>query len=121
MFEKLTEESWRTLCFGNGWFSPPIIAKFIAKFPGLLGDSVPSRSDKSESSETDSAKGNLPIANSIKEIPVDQTSDLTVYCAPWIRSGYKKARCELSHDHKNDRTNTHVRRSPHESIGNRID
>jgi hypothetical protein len=32
-------------------------------------------------------KGNRPRASSMSEIPSDQTSDLTVYGAPWIRSG----------------------------------
>jgi len=31
--------------------------------------------------------GNLPIASSISVKPTLHTSDLTVYCAPWIRSG----------------------------------
>lgn len=31
--------------------------------------------------------GNLPMANSISVKPTLHTSDLTVYCAPWIRSG----------------------------------
>jgi hypothetical protein len=58
-----------------------------ARFPGLLGDSVLSKSERSESSEAESEKGKRPRASSVKEIPNDQTSDLTVYCAPCIRSG----------------------------------
>lgn len=46
---------------------------------GREGDSVPSNSDRSESSSSDSAKGKRPRASSISEIPRDQTSDLTVY------------------------------------------
>jgi hypothetical protein len=61
--------------------------RFICRFPGRLGDNVPSKSERSESSDEDSAKGNLPNASSISEMPVDHTSDLTVYWAPWIRSG----------------------------------
>lgn len=54
--------------------------------PGRAGESVPSYSE-SESSEVDSENGKRPRASSIKEIPSDHTSDLTVYCAPCIRSG----------------------------------
>lgn len=50
--------------------------------PGRRGESVPSRSERSESSDDDSEKGKRPSANSMREIPRDQTSDLTVYCAP---------------------------------------
>ena len=58
--------------------------------PGRWGESVPSKSSKSDKSESDvssSENGKRPNASSISEIPRDQTSDLTVYCAPWIRSG----------------------------------
>jgi hypothetical protein len=55
--------------------------------PGRAGESVPSRSERSESSEEDSEKGKRPRASSMREMPRDQTSDLTVYCAPCIRSG----------------------------------
>ena len=55
---------------------------------GRLGESVPSNSDRSESSSSESAKGNRPRASSMSEMPSDHTSDLTVYCAPCIRSGY---------------------------------
>lgn len=55
--------------------------------PGRAGESVPSRSESSSSS-SDSEKGKRPRASSISEMPRDQTSDLTVYWAPWIRSGY---------------------------------
>lgn len=51
----------------------------------LLGDSVSCRSAKSSKSESppsSSAKGKRPSASSIKEMPRDQTSDLTEYCAP---------------------------------------
>jgi hypothetical protein len=58
------------------------IERFTCRFPGRLGDSVPSKSDRSESSDEDSANGNLPSASSIREMPVDHTSDLTVYWAP---------------------------------------
>ena len=54
----------------------------------VLGERVPSKSEKSESSGSDSEKGKRPSASSINEIPSDQTSDLTVYWAPCIRSGY---------------------------------
>lgn len=54
----------------------------------VLGERVPSKSERSESSGSDSEKGNRPRASSINEIPSDQTSDLTVYWAPCIRSGY---------------------------------
>ena len=57
-----------------------------ARSPGRLGESVLSKSERSESSAS-SEKGKRPSASSMSEIPSDQTSDLTVYCAPWIRSG----------------------------------
>lgn len=56
--------------------------------PGCDGDNVPSKSENSDSeSSDDSEKGNRPKASSISVMPRDQTSDLTVYWAPWIRSG----------------------------------
>ena len=58
--------------------------------PGRAGDSVPSKSESSSSSEVESENGNLPRASSMSEIPNDHTSDLTVYCAPCIRSGWKR-------------------------------
>ncbi len=54
--------------------------------PGRAGDRVLSNSE-SESSDVDSENGKRPKASSISEIPSDHTSDLTVYCAPCIRSG----------------------------------
>lgn len=57
--------------------------------PGREGESVFSYSE-SVSSSDDCEKGNRPRANSIREIPRDHTSDLTVYCAPCIRSGFGK-------------------------------
>ena len=54
--------------------------------PGRAGESVPSRSE-SESSDEDSEKGKRPRASSIRDMPRDQTSDFTVYCAPCMRSG----------------------------------
>lgn len=60
---------------------------FLGGSPIVPGDSVPSKSDRSESSGSVSAKGNRPSASSMSEIPKDHTSDLTVYCAPCIRSG----------------------------------
>jgi len=59
--------------------------------PGRAGDRVPSKSESPpSSSDTDSEKGKRPRASSIKEMPSDHTSDLTVYGAPCIRSGYRK-------------------------------
>ena len=55
--------------------------------PGRAGDRVPSKSESSSSSDVDSENGKRPRASSIKEMPSDHTSDLTVYCAPCIRSG----------------------------------
>jgi hypothetical protein len=52
------------------------------------GESVPSKSERSESSSDDSAKGKRPSASSMSEMPKDQTSDLTVYWAPCMRSGW---------------------------------
>lgn len=50
---------------------------------GLDGERVPSKSERSESSsDTESEKGKRPRASSMREMPRDQTSDLTVYCAP---------------------------------------
>lgn len=61
-----------------------------ASGPGREGERVPSKSERSESSDEESAKGNRPRASSMREMPRDQTSDLTVYCAPCIRSGYMR-------------------------------
>ncbi len=41
-------------------------------------------------SSGESEKGNRPRASSIREMPRDQTSDLMVYGAPWMRSGWKQ-------------------------------
>lgn len=50
---------------------------------GLDGERVPSKSERSESSsDTESENGKRPRASSMREMPRDQTSDLTVYCAP---------------------------------------
>jgi hypothetical protein len=54
---------------------------------GRLGESVPSKSERSESSSEDSENGKRPRASSISDMPRDQTSDFTVYWAPCIRSG----------------------------------
>jgi hypothetical protein len=64
---------------------------------GRDGESVPSNSDRSESSSPDdeSAKGKRPSASSMSEMPSDQTSDLTVYCAPCIRSGCGEHACQI--------------------------
>lgn len=48
----------------------------------------------------------------MSEIPRDQTSDLTVYCAPCIRSGYE-TRSDLSNarfteKHHGNRTHAHI-------------
>ena len=75
----------------------------IAMSPGRLGESVDSKSDRSESSAS-SENGNRPSASSMSEIPRDQTSDLTVYCAPWMRSG-----CIVREDEKSA-----TRLPPHE-------
>lgn len=50
--------------------------------PGRAGESVPSKSERSESSDDDSENGKRPSASSIKDTPSDQTSDFTEYCAP---------------------------------------
>lgn len=50
--------------------------------PGRAGDRVLSKSDRSESSDSDSENGKRPKASSMREMPSDHTSDLTVYCAP---------------------------------------
>lgn len=62
-------------------------ADLSVRFPGLDGERVLSKSERSESSDEESEKGKRPRASSINEIPSDQTSDLTVYWAPCIRSG----------------------------------
>lgn len=64
---------------------------------GRPGESVLSRSERSDSSESESesANGKRPSASSISEMPRDHTSDLTVYCAPCIRSGLSK---KISHE-----------------------
>jgi len=62
------------------------------RLPGRAGESVFSNSESDSSSDVDCEKGKRPRASSIKEIPRDHTSDLTVYCAPCIRSGC----CEIN-------------------------
>lgn len=44
-------------------------------------------SSSSEPESGESEKGNRPRASSMRDTPRDQTSDLIVYGAPWIRSG----------------------------------
>jgi len=78
---------------------------------GRPGERVPSKSDRSESSSDDSENGKRPRANSISEIPNDQTSDFTVYCAPCMRSGcVGRKMCQIRNDNQIRRrmTNTHV-------------
>ena len=56
--------------------------------PGRPGESVFSYSGSLSSSEVGCENGKRPRASSIKEIPSDHMSDLTVYWAPCIRSGF---------------------------------
>lgn len=85
---RLTPLLFRFFFLSRFSFAARASARF--KFPGLLGDSVLSKSDRSESSDAESENGNRPKASSISDIPSDHTSDLTVYCAPCIRSGCKR-------------------------------
>ena len=62
---------------------------------GWCGEKVPSRSSSfssplpASSVSLSSAKGNRPRAISMMEMPRDHTSDLTLYCPPWMRSGWE--------------------------------
>jgi len=56
--------------------------------PDHPGESVFSYSGSLSSSEVGCENGKRPRASSIKEIPSDHMSDLTVYWAPCIRSGF---------------------------------
>ena len=94
---------------------------------GLPGDKVFCRSSKSESSDAwSSENGNRPSASSIRETPSDQTSDLTVYCAPWIRSGcvpgpMRTHQLNLHEEHlKDDSAHTHVSRCTNKGVSNRV-
>ena len=75
---------WRDtpLLFRLSFFAVDDGGKAIGPGPGFEGESVPSKSERSESSSGESEKGKRPSASSIREIPRDQTSDFTVYWAP---------------------------------------
>lgn len=84
--------------------------------PGRAGESVFSKSDRSESeSSSDSEKGKRPSASSMSEMPSDQTSDFTVYCAPCMRSGWiglslgKKREREITYTHVGGSADKRVR------------
>jgi hypothetical protein len=67
------------------WPPPPKLTPLLAC--GRFGSvALGSKSISSGESE----KGNRPRASSIREMPRDQTSDLMVYGAPWMRSGWKQ-------------------------------
>jgi len=53
----------------------------------------------------------------MRDTPSDQTSDLIVYGAPWIRSGYESAQpLEMEWS-----AYAHVCASPDKGVGNRVD
>ena len=64
------------------WPPPPKLTPSFAF--GRFG-SVASGSKSISSGESE--KGKRPRASSMREMPRDQTSDLMVYGAPWMRSG----------------------------------
>jgi len=53
----------------------------------------------------------------MRDTPSDQTSDLIVYGAPWIRSGYGSAQSFG----KEWLAYAHVRAGPNKGVGNRVD
>ena len=59
---------------------------------GKVGSGSTNSSSLSEAESGESENGNRPRASSMSDTPRDQTSDLMVYGAPWIRSGYESAR-----------------------------
>ena len=58
---------------------------------GRVGSGSTKSSSLSEAESGESENGNRPRASSMSDTPSDQTSDLMVYGAPWIRSGYVSA------------------------------
>jgi hypothetical protein len=58
---------------------------------GRVGSGSTTSSSLSEAESGESENGNRPRASSMRDTPRDQTSDLIVYGAPWIRSGYESA------------------------------
>jgi len=56
-----------------------------------VGSGSTNSSSLSEAESGESENGNRPRASSMRDTPSDQTSDLIVYGAPWIRSGYESA------------------------------
>jgi hypothetical protein len=58
---------------------------------GRVGSGSTTSSSLSEAESGESENGNRPRASSMRDTPRDQTSDLIVYGAPWIRSGYGSA------------------------------
>ena len=66
-------------------FPPKKISSFPLNSPALLSASLSEESSSSSSAEAEN--GNRPMASSTIVIPSDQTSDLTVYGSPEIRSG----------------------------------
>ena len=54
---------------------------------GSYSPSSSSSESVSEAESSPSWNGKRPVAISMSEMPRDQTSDLMVYAAPWMRSG----------------------------------
>ena len=54
----------------------------------------------------------------MREMPSDQTSDLIVYGAPWIRSGYDG---QYTRARPGQTTHAHVRAGAHKRVGDRVD
>lgn len=80
---------------------------------GKVGSGSNSPSESSASPESEN--GNRPRANSISDTPSDQTSDLIVYGAPWIRSGYT-----VSLD-PSQGTHAHISTCANKGVGDGVD
>ena len=84
---------------------------------GRVGSGSTTSSSLSEAESGESENGKRPRASSMRDTPSDQTSDLIVYGAPWIRSGYESAQ-----SHKKDQSAyAHVCASADEGVCDRVD
>jgi len=84
---------------------------------GKVGSGSTNSSSLSEAESGESENGNRPRASSMRDTPSDQTSDLIVYGAPWIRSGYESA-----HTYKRDLpAYAHVCASPDKGVCDGVD
>jgi hypothetical protein len=84
---------------------------------GRVGSGSTTSSSLSEAESGESENGNRPRASSMRDTPRDQTSDLIVYGAPWIRSGCVSAQ----HSDPMSIAYAHVCASADEGVCDRVD